>query len=386
MTHSTVLNGRLRNLPSLTGMRIVAALMVFACHVFLETRFFGGGTGDALSDVFGRAGNLGVGFFFILSGFILTWTARPDDTPVLFWRRRLVKIYPNHLVTLVAAAVLIVVAGGTIGAGEWVPNLLLVQAWIPGPESIALNGVSWSLSCELLFYLSFPFLLARLNRIPERGLVAAAGVVVALIVAAGAFAQFALADQPRLSGVASTVSFQQYWFIYLFPPVRALEFALGMVLAKLVISGRVPRVDLVPAMVFAAAGYALSSFLPFVYGWGGTTSLFIVPLIVAGASADVRGTRSVFRLRSVVWLGEVSFAFYMVHRMVIQQLYRVAAPEGGTFPPLVATGLIVLALGVSLLLAWLLHAAVERPLVRRFSRPRPRHDTREPVVEPVRPR
>jgi len=213
--------GHSAKLPSLTGMRIVAALMVFACHVFLETRFFGGRTGNALSDVFGRAGNLGVGFFFILSGFILTWTARPDDTAPRFWRRRLVKIYPNHVVTLVVAAALLLAAGQTFTTADWLPNLFLVHAWIPGPESIAMNGVSWSLSCELFFYLSFPVLLAGLNRIRERRLWLCAGTVIALIIGAAVLAQYVVPAQPKLSGVASTVSFYQYWFVYLLPPMRA---------------------------------------------------------------------------------------------------------------------------------------------------------------------
>jgi peptidoglycan/LPS O-acetylase OafA/YrhL len=41
----------------------------------------------------------GVSFFFVLSGFVLTWSARPDDIATGFWRRRIARIYPVHLVT-----------------------------------------------------------------------------------------------------------------------------------------------------------------------------------------------------------------------------------------------------------------------------------------------
>jgi peptidoglycan/LPS O-acetylase OafA/YrhL len=40
-------------------------------------------------------------------------------------------------------------------------NLLLAQAWVPDPNVfLSVNGPSWSLSCELMFYLLFPLLFA----------------------------------------------------------------------------------------------------------------------------------------------------------------------------------------------------------------------------------
>ncbi|MBJ6623429.1 hypothetical protein H4N49_35690 [Streptomyces sp. DHE17-7] len=45
-----------------------------------------------LFDVTGNAGALGVTFFFVLSGFVLTWSARDRDTAPRFWRRRLVNV------------------------------------------------------------------------------------------------------------------------------------------------------------------------------------------------------------------------------------------------------------------------------------------------------
>jgi len=139
-----------------------------------------------------------------------------------------------------------------------------------------------------------------------------------------------------------------------------------------VLAGRWPRLGLAPAALIAIGGYVVSSYLPFVYGWGGTSSLFVAPLIAAGALADVHGERSPFRVRTMVWLGEISFAFYMLHRIVIMQVHRLFAATGGTFPPVAAAGLILAALALSVFLSWLLYTYVENPLVRRFSRPRVR--------------
>jgi peptidoglycan/LPS O-acetylase OafA/YrhL len=58
-----------RLLPSLTGLRWLAALLVFCYHV-RNCGFFGGSSGSAMDVLFG-AGATGVSFFFLLSGFVL---------------------------------------------------------------------------------------------------------------------------------------------------------------------------------------------------------------------------------------------------------------------------------------------------------------------------
>src|SRR5690242_14192774 len=105
---------RFSRLPSLTGLRFVAALCVFAYHAWLPIPALRLVNDDGVAyGVYGKvsqAGGLGVGFFFVLSGFVLTWSARPGDTPKSFWRRRIVKIYPNYAVAWLLAMVLFAAA------------------------------------------------------------------------------------------------------------------------------------------------------------------------------------------------------------------------------------------------------------------------------------
>ncbi|KAB1929940.1 acyltransferase [Micromonospora sp. ALFpr18c] len=104
-----------QRLPSLTGLRFVATTLVFACHIAVITQFIDGSLGSFVASAFPLAGPYGVGLFFVLSGFVLTWTARKADRTTSFWRRRVVKIYPSHLVTFALAAALTVVAGRATG-------------------------------------------------------------------------------------------------------------------------------------------------------------------------------------------------------------------------------------------------------------------------------
>ncbi|WP_316784255.1 acyltransferase family protein [Streptomyces sasae] len=370
-------------LPSLTGMRFVAALLVFAFHTTWQTRFVTGRTGDGLYDVFANAGFYGVSFFFVLSGFVLTWSARPGDTVAGFWRRRLVKIYPNHLVTFGLAAALMLIASDVFTTKGTLANLFLVQAWIPEIQvPNTMNAVSWSLSCELFFYLSFPFVLRLIDRVPARRLWALAAGLAAATVVAPVIATYGIGGTPLPFIADGSLSFHQIWFVYFFPPVRALEFVLGMVAARLLRVGAWPRLGLLPAGLIAVAGYVVNSTVPYLYGVAGTAALWLTPLVAAAASADERSVGSPFRGRLLVRLGELSFAFYMVHGLVVTYCYRWAVAHSALPPALGALALLG-ALLLSLALAFALFTWVEAPLVRRFGSSAGR---RRPVVSAARRR
>ncbi|MGW1752474.1 acyltransferase family protein [Streptomyces sp. NPDC002092] len=371
---------KVSRLPSLTGMRFIAALLVFAFHTTWQTRFVDGRGGDALGDVFANAGFYGVSFFFVLSGFVLTWSARSDDTAPGFWRRRLVKIYPNHLVTFGLAAALMLIASDVFTVKGIVANLFLVQAWIPEIQvPNTMNAVSWSLSCELFFYLSFPLLLRLLDRVPVRRLWALAGVLAAFTVVAPVVARYGIGGTPLPFIADGSLSFDQIWFVYFFPPVRALEFVLGMVAARLVLAGAWPRLGLLPAGLIAVGGYVVNSNVPYLYGVAGTAALWLTPLVAAAASADERTTASPFRGRVIVRLGELSFAFYMVHGLAVTYVYRWVIAGARLSPALGALALLG-ALLLSLALAHALFTWVEAPLVRKFRAPA---GSRRPPVSPV---
>ncbi|MEU4173842.1 acyltransferase [Streptomyces sp. NPDC026589] len=366
-------------LPSLTGMRFMAALMVFFCHVYTEA-YPAGGSQELFRLAVGL-GWLGVGFFFVLSGFVLTWSAREDDTPPRFWRRRVLKIFPNHLVTWAVSLVIVLAITGTVSWKQTVPSLFLVQGAIPDLDFLAINVPSWSLGCELVFYLCFPWVLRQIRRIREELLGRWIAGFTLAIVAVPVFADLVLPDRPAAPGM--NMSTWQNWFVYPFPPVRMLDFVLGMLVARYVLAGRRLPLGLTGATLLFLGGIGLQFLLtPSVYGMAAPTALPVVLLIAAAARTDALGIPSLWRGRTVVWLGEVSFAFYMVHFLVIRYGRQVPGAEALAS----AAGEVSLALVflvVSLLLAWLLHSTVEDPAMRRWSRPRakPRSDGR-PLPEP----
>ncbi|WP_376778458.1 acyltransferase family protein [Kitasatospora kifunensis] len=355
------------SLPSLTGLRWTAALMVFFYHVHV-VEYFGGRVGDTLNYAF-AVGNTGVSFFFILSGFVLAWSSPPGSRGIVkFWRRRFARVYPLHLVTLGFALLMAycLAAGNKPLERPLLANIFLVQSWVHDENFFqGLNPVSWSLACEAFFYFLFPLLIRPLRALGWRG---AAVLALASVVAV-------LSLPTLVDHYVHPVD--AIWAIYYFPLARVPEFLLGIALAELVREGRWRGPGLTVSVGLTLAGYFLSSQADYAYRFTACTLVGFAALIAAAAQADLRGEPSPWRGKLSVKLGEISFAFYMVHILVIrtgETLWR-SHPKLPWWPGgLLAAGT---AFAVSLALAWALHVCVENPgrklLLRSWGRKKRAH-------------
>lgn len=113
------------------------------------------------------AGPMGVSFFLVLSGFVMSIGYEDRvKAPTFNWKdfmiRRLIRLWPLHLLCL---GVWIILTYGAWGSDAIHPlpllgNALLFQ-WLP-IEHIGGNGVAWCLSVLVIFYAVYP-LLARMK-------------------------------------------------------------------------------------------------------------------------------------------------------------------------------------------------------------------------------
>ena len=338
-------------LPSLTGMRWAAAFLVFGFHIHVERVYADGPAADVVRFLF-APGPVGVSFFFILSGFVLAWSARPADSSRAFWRRRAAKLLPNHLVTWAVVLVAFIAFGTEFTVAEAGSNAVLLQGWVPDQSVyFGMNTPSWSLSSEAFFYLLFPALWFLLKGAGTRVLALGAGMMIGAIWALPAVALL-LPDHIA------------YWFVWIFPVSRLPEFVLGICAARLVAVGSWPRVSAWAAGLAFVAAYLAA---PSLGRWGfvAVTSVPLVFLIAATARRDVVGAPSFWRAAPLVTLGNWSFAFYLVHQIVI----RFAASSGHS--PLVGTVWALALLAAALAAAATLHKLVEVPGMKRFSKRRP---------------
>ncbi|MGL2964421.1 acyltransferase family protein [Flavobacterium sp. RSB2_4_14] len=139
-------------IDQLTFTRFIASISIVIFH-------FGGGSyvfnNVFLSFIFEQA-NLGVSYFFILSGFVMIIAYYQKESIPFFSyiKNRLARIYPIYFVAIFLLIRISIFSG--ISLTDVFLNLLMLQAWIPG-KALGINFPGWSLSVELFFYLIFPF-------------------------------------------------------------------------------------------------------------------------------------------------------------------------------------------------------------------------------------
>ncbi|BCY07180.1 acyltransferase [Actinoplanes sp. L3-i22] len=327
-------------LPSLTGLRWVAAFLVFGFHLQI-VGWFPDGVAARVQERLFAAGSTGVSFFFVLSGFVLMWSSARERTGE-FWWRRFARVYPLHLVT----ALVVLAIGPVPGVRILVANLTLTQSWVPDIAYYqGVNAVSWTLSCEAFFYLLFPLLAAGVAGLRTDALV---------LVAVGAW----------LVTVAGPLVVPDGEWVFHWTPVGRLpEFACGLVLACLTrkITPNLARLW-GAAAVLTVAGYRFAGHVPEPWNVAAYTLPGFSLVLLAAARSDLAGRWTPWRNRVTVRLGELSFAFYLVHLLVLQRFDLLVGDADLSTGRAAAVTLSALVLGVAA--AWVLNVAVERPARR----------------------
>lgn len=329
-------------LPALTPLRFPAAFAAVLFHVWGLLL----GPGGAIPPL--RTWHLwaGVSFFFVLSGFILTYNyldefRQPTRRGVWnFLVARWARTYPMHVLGLL---MMMPLDWGKLVRGEFgnpficvFAHLGLWHAWWPMTmnKAMAFNSPSWSLSAEWFLYLTLPVLIPLLTRGPmwRRGLVIGLALTPWALAVAGLFGS-------TLLGPITP---------YRYPPVRLADFLAGVLLAMAWCSrhgaGTVPaprsvreatRVELA-AVLFLVAWTAVVVWRFKSVKWlsaSGWLGVYI-PAFLVLIWALARGGGLVSKAlasRVPTYLGDISFAFYMLHLPVLAYFHieghRIGFPE-----------------------------------------------------------
>jgi peptidoglycan/LPS O-acetylase OafA/YrhL len=176
---SSQLTRHRRPLDALTGIRFFAAIYVVLYHSKLPDLFVA--HHQTIAANFIKNGFLAVSLFFLLSGFILsyTYTGRVKTAAERrrFWEARIARLYPVYLLSLILTSIV------SLSIPKWsyaIPTLLMLQAWNPFDHAMwgAWNYVCWTLSVEAFFYLVFPLYQQLLERLsPQRRILLSLGML-----------------------------------------------------------------------------------------------------------------------------------------------------------------------------------------------------------------
>jgi peptidoglycan/LPS O-acetylase OafA/YrhL len=353
--------------PSLTGLRAWAAGTVVLYHLSTEI-----GQLPVLSELV-RFGRMGVTLFFVLSGFVLTYTydGRKIRKRTFYWRR-FARIWPLHILALVGSAALLVALGIAVSVRSLAPAAVLLHAWFPTSrvEGDTL-GASWSLSDEAFFYALFPLLLAPLARRSRYWRRILAVLFVGYL---GYFVVISL----TLHG------FAQSWALDYLPPVRISQFIAGIVVGAAFRRGVAAPVSLRAALLLTAGWVAVTvawgqvpASFPFqAYSASQALAFPIFALLIWALADRDRAGRSPWLLSSpiAIRLGHWSYAWYLIHKAAFPLWTRLAGtPHTG-----LSIAVSWLVIGVTTLAAaGLCYQSWERPVERWL---KPRLLGREPVA------
>jgi peptidoglycan/LPS O-acetylase OafA/YrhL len=146
--------------PELDLLRFTAAAAVVVFHFYV---LLPGATvlQRVVSEV-GRYGFLGVPLFFMISGFVILWTAF-NRSPGQFVLARLCRLYPSYWACVLITSAVLAAAGGAPPWRQIVTNLTMLHHLF-GYESV--DEVYWTLFIELKFY-GLIFLLLLFRQLPR---------------------------------------------------------------------------------------------------------------------------------------------------------------------------------------------------------------------------
>jgi peptidoglycan/LPS O-acetylase OafA/YrhL len=295
--------------PALTGIRFFAAAYVFIMHYGASAIAKAGA--PRLVATFLHNGVFGVSVFFTLSGFILAH-AHPaafatQRQYAVYFLHRFARIYPLYLFALVVALP-VAVADVPLDLRQATAVLAMVQSWT---DAFAHSGYAWimqawTLSVELVFYLSFPFLIGVLRRLSTSLLLGLCVLDAVFIISGGTTTVTPWTDY---GGYVH----QPVWPLYLpLPLVRIGEFLLGMLLHTLVtgLLRRAPKISATHCVLVSAAILALLSTTSNERALGAAAVL--VGILIAMIYVANNGFTRLLGFPALILLGNASYALYLL--------------------------------------------------------------------------
>ena len=362
-------------IKTINGWRAVFALMIVLFHVGVM----------GLEEMTWA----GVSFFFMASGFLLAMKHPFDRLDWQSWRRfawnHAVKLFPLHWLSLVLWLVAMAVLGLLVIRPLALSlNALLLHSWsLSHSVYFSYNKFSWFLSTLLFCYLCYPLLAKWLSPLRQRTRL----IIVAVL---------ALIDFIVLAVTGSDDYYRTA--LYVFPPVRIIDFIIGMVLAGLLprvrtlsvigkskngTDAELVAVALLSIMVMSYRSY--SCLLPWsdaILWWLPVAVILLVCVIYDKREGFIG---KVLASKPLQWLGNISFEIFILQGLAALVFNYLCAPalahiglgHASPFDSPGSTDIFSISpysliswfiLPIDILLAWVVNRLFTRPLSKLLRR------------------
>lgn len=330
----TYLPGAKPHYELLDGLRGIAAILVLFYHIFEGFSFaeLTNNAGDGIIRTLNH-GHIAVDFFFILSGFVISYAYDDRWTKMSTWqffKRRLIRLHPMVIMGAIIGFATFAFVGfqswnGSSISAEWVLialflSMLMIPA-IPGApyevrgngEMFPLNGPAWSLFFEYIGNILYALFIRRFST----------KVLAAFTIVLGVMhAWFFIGNISGYDMVGVGWTIDEYNFFgglvrMLFP------FSMGMLLARTFKPGKIKGAfwicSVMLVAVFSVPYIASSSSISLNSLYEVACIIIVFPTIVwLGASGQCDNKTAIIN-RS---LGDISYPLYIVHYPIMYIFYK----------------------------------------------------------------
>lgn len=311
------------------GLRGIAVLCVVLRHCFSITP----GINSQFPGELFRYGWLGVDLFFIISGFVISFTLYKYNNIKGFAIARFARLYPTYWCSIVFYAILVLLVHDHINVSQYLINFLMFQDWLHFKD---ICGVYWTLAFELAFY-----------------------VIAATIFYFGYFSK----HQFFMLWISIAITWQLSYFLgfshthsvtsklgYIFVLPYAQLFIFGIYLYKAFSTGWSRSTVFILSIaaisyVILAPGHETLSLIIF--------KLFVSAIFLLSAYATRFPQDKYLSSRFLVFFGKISYSWYLTHLMIAEFIV-------GTFPNFIWSAPYA-SLLISFLVAILFKKYIENP-------------------------
>ena len=309
-----MLQQKQKSLNLIQLLRGIASILVVLLHITIN---YEANTGNQfLFNIF-RFGGSGVDIFFVLSGFIITYAnlryLEQPSSVMKFLKRRFIRIFPIYWL-VISGLLLLQLLLPTLYNTHFDTGLAnILQTYLLLPGHIMLNGVSWSLTNELFFYLLFVLALLIPNKKITFYMMLA---YLALLIV------FALKGPPVIDS-------NEYARLLLFP--MNIEFFLGVLIVLIV--NRLSKKLVYPLLISGILLFILGAMLHNgdVEVVGETTDMALSRVLLFGLPAflvilavvKIELNRTVNLHNIFLQLGDASYSIYLIHLPIVAAFFKV---------------------------------------------------------------
>ena len=305
----------------------------------------------------------GVTFFFMLSGFLVTYRHSHITSVKQFYWHRLKRLFPLHWIALAAMVAVDLALMHKFHYGWDLPlHVALLQSWVPN-EAVYYNYSihSWFLSSLMAAVLVTPLLLKFFHRVGTKAswitVFAACAAVIALNLVA---------------------SEQWHSYLYVCPATRLVDYSLGMMLgmtlrervmpshistARATINEMVPLIVLAAFITFHASGFPIAEKLENSVLWWLPVSMLLVMCTILNKQEGLIGKLLI--LKPLLWLGGLSFEIYILQKLVNNLFVYAVAPLFGHFGILIYDYSFACTLPLLIITAWMVNWVMKRTIYNK---------------------